>query len=234
MAYHLHLLGPLKAVQEQAVKWILPYSPHLVSSMGVLALPTMETRFMGLAALFTQHCHNMALDHPARRFSAEVLGPGPWPSKVILPRAVSYPLYATLLATKEPDMSVRKALKRWTLQQIETKSATARYISRSSRRNTYGPDKTLYWKDKTTRQRALSWRVGSFAFNLPCAEGHRFTRACVKRCIYPDWEPELPQRKRPPDPPSPYCYIDDLINLQQEKETGQALEDLLHLLDMLK
>ncbi len=234
MANHLDLLGPLTRVQLEAVKWILPYSPQPVSSMGVLALPPMETRVMGLAALFSEHCQNMALDHPARRFSAEILGPGPWASGVIIPRAVANPLYANLVATKGPDMSVRKALKRWTLQQIETKSAVARYISRSSRRNTYGPDKTLYWKDKTLRQRALSWRVGSFAFNLPCPEGHRFTRACVRRCVYKEWEPELPLRKKPPDPPSSYCFIDDLINLQQEQEAGEALQTLLDILEMLK
>ena len=231
---HLHLLEPLEAVQLEAVKWILPYSPQPVSSMGVLALPTMETRVMGLAALFSEHCQNMALDHPARRFSAEVLGPGPWSPGVIIPRAVANPLYASLLATKGPDMTVRKALKRWTLQQIEKKSAVARYISRGSRRNYYGPDKTLYWKDKTLRQRALSWRVGSFGCYLPCPEGHRFNRACVRRCIYTHWEPELPLRKRPPDPPGPYCFIDDLINLQMEKETGEALQDMLDFIDMLK
>jgi hypothetical protein len=202
--------------------------------MGVLALPTMETRTMKLAALFSGHCYNMAPDHPARRFSAEVLGPGPWASGVIIPRAVANPLYASILSTKGPDITVRKAMKRWTLQQIESKSAVARYIPRSSRRNFYGPDKTLYWKDKTLRQRALSWRVGSFAFSHPCPEGHMFTRACVRRCIYKEWEPELPLRKKPPDPPRPYCFIDDLINLQMEKETGESLQSLLELLELLK
>jgi hypothetical protein len=234
MGNHLNLLGPLESVQTEAVKWILPYSPQLVSSMGVLALPNMETRIMGLAALFSEHCQNMALDHPARRFSTEILGPGPWSPGVIIPRAVANQLYANLLATKGPDMTIRKAMKRWTLQQIEQKSAVARYISRGSRRNYYGPDKTLYWKDKTLRQRALTWRVGSFACHQPCPEGHMFTRACVKRCIYTHWEPELPLRKKPPDPPRPYCFIDDFINLQLEQETGDALQDLLDLIDMLK
>ena len=234
MVHHRDKITPLQTLQEDALKWIIPYSPHTLSTAAVTAIVPIDLRFEALAVTFTLHCTNMAEDHPARRFCVEVCGSGPWSSTLLIPRAVTLGLTKMLTdLAAESEISLHTMIRKYTLEMLERRSTIARYISTSSRRNTYGPDKTLYWTDKEMRQTALAWRVGSFGCRHYCpAGGHRFNRRCVTHCL-PELEEgmgNLPRLARPLDPPPLYCFIDDLLNLGEEERAGHCLAQLLQTL----
>jgi hypothetical protein len=230
MLHHPDKIGPLQTLQDDALTWIIPYSPHALNVAAVTAIAPIETRFETLAVTFTLHCTNMADDHPARRFCTEICGNGPWAPTLLLPRAVTLGLSKQLVEQSEAEeISLYTMIKKYTLSRIEARSTIARYISTSGRRNTYGPDKTLYWTNKETRQLALAWRVGSFGCRQMCPTGaHRFNRGCVTRCIGEDEnaQKEVLKRARPTDPPPLYSLVDDLLNLNEEEVAGHCLAEL--------
>lgn len=234
LVHHLDKTGPLQALQDDALRWILPYAPHSLSAAAVTAVAPMETRFETLAVSFSIHCLNMAADHPSRRFIGEVCGSGPWSPGILLPRATSLPLARTLVErSTNGRVLLSTILRKYTLEKIEMRSTIARYISRRCRRKTYGPDKTLFWKNTDIRKLALLWRVGSFGCRLNCPSGcHRFNRACVMRCIGEDNDATatVPRHRRPKEPPDHYCLVDDIINLEAEEVAGKCLRQLQDIL----
>ena len=234
-------LSKPKEVQDAALKWILPYSPSPLSTAGILAVPEVVTRCRALSALFALHIRYMAEDHPIHPFLAQVIGAGPWAPGLILPRAARPKLlekHEREMDPRDKRVSVATFIKRWVIAELESRSKVACYVSRSSRVKTYGPDKTIYWKDAKTRSLALQWRVGSFGHHRLCPvphEGERaqrgqtFRRTCIQYCLmaHPDATAQMPRRGKPKKPPDYFNIVDHVLNLQDEVEAGRCLEQLL-------
>lgn len=220
----------VEQTQQDALKWIIPYAPHHQAVSAVTALLPLDIRLSALAATFGQHCENMALDHPARRLLAEVVGPPPWNESLLLPRVCNNRLYSHFKRlANQNDSTLTTIARRWQLEQLEEHTPYARYIARQCRRNTYGPDKLLFWGDAETRQKAVAWRVGSLYWNKTCPNGHQFKRSCIRNCILAANVPEH-NRRRPINPPQHYCVLDHLLNLEEYDLAGTAIVELAALL----
>ena len=131
----------------------------------------------------------------------------------------------------EPFPRYGTVLRSWYLDQVEADSSTARYISRSCRRNTYGPDHCLSWIDETERNLALACRAGAFSRNARCTNGHQFTRRCINECGLLDRFRPLRNAnlrfRRPRQVPEHYNKLDMYLNAEWREDFVTAINWLL-------
>ncbi len=187
----------------------------------MVGIVTLQDRSEALAASFVDHWQRRREDHPINDV-LRLLGTGPWPRRLLLPRLGTSTLRQSLLVGFDDDVTMRERLRYWTWQRYISYATAGRDVSLRSRARKYGTDKTVYWKDKETRQLALSWRVGSFGFQRRCPTlTHRLNKGCCNLEAIRDY-PNLDFDHEEPI----YNGIDHVLNQQCPKSALRILKNL--------
>ncbi len=219
----------LNGFHQEVMKWILPMANWRVAS-ALLAAPTPEDRFQGLACSFVQHMGKMADRHPARYLLQDWSKRLPWVDSVLLPRLAKSKLFVKLSRITVGGKAVRLAvaLKDWYLNSLTQNSKLAKLISKKCRVGRYGPDSCLFIEDDAVRKIALQWRCNTFSYDKQCPCGRRFVRSCVGRCLQADSNGLLPEVLTGE---GHYCCLDENLNNRLYDRFANQID---HVLSRLK
>jgi hypothetical protein len=219
----------LESIQDQAMKWIIPFSSSVARTRHVLGIPRMDDRAHGLAVTFVEHVRKARLDHPMRDILQHYATQPVTPDSVISPRVQNLPLHHELRrrATMEGSSLVTE-VKRWYVDQLDKASAWEKIVlDRRCRRDLHGPDSCIRISQDFLRNRALQWRCNSFLCHFRCPScNRRMTRGCIPRCLgrhFPDISTDETRRR------TIYTIFDFYLNRSRYLEFNWWIDALLEL-----
>lgn len=197
----------LHDLQKECLSWVLPVAQHQVQACGILGVPSVKDRMVGLHVQFTQH--SIALDHPIRHYLDRET-------------SLSYHLMnPRRLADIAPlHQSLYTAVRLFYRQQY-TSRKLASYIEPKCRLNNgLGADKLINLEESWIKDIGLRWRANKSFMNRKCwSKKHNFNRKCIFRCA-------AGNSGRQPET----SVLDDLLNdgkYQEFSERYQQFERML-------
>jgi hypothetical protein len=155
-------------LQDEAMKYIMPYAPHPKGVRALTGVPPIVDRFRYLAGRFGNFLDSMSPASAAHLHLQKLLKSPPWPEQILLPRIWS--------TRKDPSTLKKEAL------QAAQASLHSKFV-KDFKPN--GISRTLFIQTKEIRVAALTWRLGSAFVQRYCpnlTNFHFFRRPCLNNC----------------------------------------------------
>ena len=228
-------LSEYENLQKECMSWVFSKSSPLSVLYSIAGIPTVTSRFEGMATTFTLHISTLSPGNPLLRILNSHKTP-PWPDEFLSPRCLNTTLLQQFLNRDDPEVRLPTFIKKQYCLSFQTGSLTA-IIKNSCRINHYGTDKLVYLRNVNARSLAIKWRCGHVGLHHLCPCQQLFSRSHLHSCQllqnHPSITPAVYKRftqEQESFSEFTYTILDSLLNHSEYEDFHSCCLSLLEML----